>query len=177
VQISAVLDRLSDESVGINHIQDNGPGIKTAFMNGGEVCMIRSLLKVVLVVIVLVGLAAFLIGRWSSNVKVLPDSSVSASGPVDTSKARDVGAKVGETTAKAANEAEDAIAHAAVTAKIKSKMALDDLVKARNIDVDTNGTVVTLTGVVDSEAERKRAVALAKETEGVTLVIDHLRMR
>jgi len=162
---------------GFNHIQNNASGMKTALVNIGEVCMIRSFLKVVLVVIVLVGLGAFLLGRWSSNAKVLPDSPVGASGPVDTSKARDVGAKVGEATAKAANQAEDAIAHAAVTAKIKSKMALDDLVKARNIDVDTNGTVVTLTGVVGSEAERKRAVELAKETEGVTSVVDHLRVR
>ena len=100
-----------------------------------------------------------------------------ASGPVDTSKARDTGAKIGEATAKAANQAEDAIKHGAVTAKIKSKMVLDDLVKARNIHVETNGTVVTLTGVVDSEAERKRAVELAKETEGVTSVIDHLRVQ
>src|SRR4030095_1477094 len=113
----------------------------------------------------------------SSNAKVLPDSPVGASGPIDTGRARDVGAKIGEATAQAANQAKAAITPAAVTAKIKSKMALDDLVKARNIDVDTNGTVVTLTGVVGSEAERKRAVELAKETEGVTSVIDHLQVR
>jgi len=138
--------------------------------------MIRSFMKLVLVVIVLVGLGAFLLGRWSSNAKVLPDSPGGTSGPVDTSKARDVGAKVGEATAKAANEAKDALEAGSVTAKIKSKMALDDLVKARNVDVDTNGSVVTLTGVVRSQAERQRAVQLAKETEGVTSVIDHLRL-
>jgi BON domain-containing protein len=143
----------------------------------GRCAMVRSFLKLVLVVIVVVGLGAFLLGRWSSNAKVVPDSPVGVSGPVDTSKARDVGAKIGEATANAVNQAKEAIEPAAVTAKIKSKMALDDLVKARNIDVDTNGTVVTLTGVVGSEAERKRAVELAKETEGVTSVIDHLRVR
>jgi osmotically-inducible protein OsmY len=139
--------------------------------------MIRSFIKLVLVVVVLVGVGAFLAGRWSTKAKAVPDSPAGASGPVDTSKARDVGAKIGEASAKAANQAEDAIAHGAVTAKIKSKMVLDDLVKARNIHVETNGTVVTLTGVVDSEAERKRAVELAKETDGVTSVIDHLRVR
>ena len=139
--------------------------------------MIRSLLKLALVVIVLVGVGAFLVGRWTTNAKVVPDSPAGASGPIDTSKARDAGAKIGEATAKAANQAEDAVKQGAVTAKIKSKMVLDDLVKARNIHVETTGTVVTLTGVVDSEAERKRAVELAKETEGVTSVIDHLRMR
>jgi hypothetical protein len=139
--------------------------------------MIRDLVKLVLVVIVLVGVGAFLVGRWTTHAKVVPDSPAGASGPVDTSKAREAGAKIGEATAKAANQAEDAIKLGALTAKIKSKMVLDDLVKARNVHVETNGTVVTLTGVVDSEAERKRAVALAKETEGVTSVVDHLQVR
>ena len=139
--------------------------------------MIRGLLKLVLVVIIVVGVAAFLVGRWTTSAKVVPESPAHTSVTIDTSKARDAGAKIGEATAQAANQAEDAIEQGAVTAKIKSKMALDDLVKARNIDVDTNGTVVTLTGVVDSEAERKRAVELAKETKGVTSVVDHLRLR
>ena len=139
--------------------------------------MIRSLLKLVLVVIVVVGVVAFVAGRWSTNAKVQPASPAGTSGPVDTSKARDVGGKIGEATANAANQAEDAIAHGTITAKIKSKMVLDDLVKARNIHVETNGTVVTLTGVADSDAERKRAVELAKETKGVTSVIDRLRVR
>jgi BON domain len=138
--------------------------------------MIRTMLKLVLVVIVIVGLA-FLLGRWSSGSKIVPDSPVHAAGPVDTSKAREAGAKVGEATAKAANQAAEALANGAITAKIKSKMVLDDLVKARNIDVDTNGPVVTLTGVVGSEAERQRALQLAKQTEGVTSVIDHLRVQ
>ena len=139
--------------------------------------MIRVVLKVVLVVIILVGLGAFLLGRWSGGGNVLPDTPVRAAGPVDTSKAREVGAKVGEATADAVNQTKDALASGGITAKIKSKMVLDDLVKARNIHVDTNGSVVTLTGVIDSEAERQRAVQLAKETEGVTSVVDHLRLR
>src|SRR5713226_8175408 len=150
--------------------------MKAALLNSGGVCMIRTMLKLVLVVIVIVGLA-FLLGRWSSGSKIVPDSPVHAAGPVDTSKARDAGAKVGEATAKAANQAAEALANGAITAKIKSKMVLDDLVKARNIDVDTNGSVVTLTGVVGSEAERQRALQLAKQTEGVTSVIDHLRVQ
>jgi BON domain-containing protein len=139
--------------------------------------MVRGLLKLLLVVIVVVGLVAFLLGRWSSSARVGADSGAGVSGPVDTGKARDTGAKIGEATAKAANKAADAIEPAVVTTKIKSKMALDDLVKARNIGVHTNGTVVTLTGVVSSEAERKRAVELAKQTDGVTSVSDHLQVQ
>jgi BON domain len=151
--------------------------MKTAPKNSGEVCMIRGLLKLVLVVIVLIGVIAFLAGRWSTNAKVPPASPAGASGRADTNKRRDTGAKPGESTAKAVSQAEDAIAQGAITAKIKSKMVLDDLTKARDIHVETNGTVVTLTGVVDSQAERKRAVELAKDTEGVTSVVDHLRVR
>ena len=138
--------------------------------------MIRSLLKVVLIVVVLVGVAAFLLGRWS-NDRVFSDSPPEATSQVDRSKAGEVGAKIGEATADAANQAKAAIETGSVTAKIKSKMILDDLVKARDIDVDTTGSTVTLTGVVHSDAERKRAVQIAKETEGVTSVIDQLRVR
>ena len=69
------------------------------------------------------------------------------------------------------------VSDGALTAKIKSKMALDDHVKARSIGVDTSGTTVTLTGVVRSAAERDRAVRLAADTEGVTKVVDRLRVR
>ena len=64
-----------------------------------------------------------------------------------------------------------------LTAKIKSKMALDDHVKARAIDVDTSDGVATLTGVVASRDERKRAVQLARETEGISKVVDKLEVR
>jgi hypothetical protein len=146
-------------------------------LTSGEVSMIKGLLKLALVVIVLVGIGAFFLGRRSGTWEILPDSHVRAAGPVDTSKAREVGANVGEATANAVNETKDALASAGLTAKIKAKMALDDQVKARNIGVETNGSVVTLTGDVGSEAEGRRAVQLAKETDGVTSVINHLRIR
>jgi len=77
----------------------------------------------------------------------------------------------------AVNRAEEAVTAAAVTSKIKAKMALDDVVKAADIDVDTDGSVVTLTGDVGSAGERRRAVRIATETGGVTKVVDRLRVR
>jgi hypothetical protein len=50
---------------------------------------------------------------------------------------------------------------AEVSGKIKSKMALDELVRARTIDVSTAAGVVTLAGTVTSGAEHDRAVQLA----------------
>jgi len=56
-------------------------------------------------------------------------------------------------------------------------MALDDLVKARTINVDTSGSVVTLSGTVESSQERERAVRIARETAGVTNVVDKLQVK
>ena len=62
-----------------------------------------------------------------------------------------------------------------MTLKTKSKMALDDMVKARTINVDTTGSVVTLSGTVESSQDR--AVRLARETAGVTNVVDKLQVK
>jgi osmotically-inducible protein OsmY len=55
-------------------------------------------------------------------------------------------------------------------------MALDDTVPARTINVSTRDHVVTVSGHVRTEAERTRALQLARETAGVTRVVDHLTL-
>jgi osmotically-inducible protein OsmY len=76
----------------------------------------------------------------------------------------------------AADKVGDRMGESALTAKIKSKMALDDRINSRAINVDTSGSVVTLSGAVRSADERARAVLLARETQGITKVIDNLRV-
>ena len=66
---------------------------------------------------------------------------------------------------------------AALTGKIKAKMALDDTIKARSIEVSTSGSIVTVSGSVASRGERDRALSLARETAGVTKVVDHLAVQ
>jgi hyperosmotically inducible periplasmic protein len=61
-----------------------------------------------------------------------------------------------------------------ITTAVKSKMAADDTVKAYRIDVDTKDRVVTLKGQVDSETGRRRAIEIARTTEGVRDVVDGL---
>ena len=140
--------------------------------------MFRELFKLILVVIVIVGAAAFFLGyRLNDNGVETPVSARQETPGVDTEKARQTGAAIGEKVATGAAAAEQALGEGALTAKIKSKMALDDTVKALSIDVDTKGSVVTLTGSVNSEAERGRAVQLARETAGVTAVNDRLVVR
>jgi hyperosmotically inducible periplasmic protein len=142
--------------------------------------MVRALLRTILIVVLVVGVVAFFLGyRWADNdVDPVVDRPVGTTGArdtsVDTSRARQTGAEIGEKVAVGVEKAENAAANGATTAKIKSKMALDDAVDAARIDVDTNGSVVTLSGRVSSQAERERAVRLARETEGVTSVVDRL---
>jgi len=139
--------------------------------------MFRALFRAVLLLIVVVAAAAYLLG-WKGGIGRRDDTprAVGTTG-VNTERAREIGATVGERTAVAANEAKRALTDGQVTAKIKAKMALDDTVKSLNVDVDTTGTTVTLSGVVDSTAQRDRVLQLARETAGVTTVVDHLRVR
>jgi osmotically-inducible protein OsmY len=141
--------------------------------------MFRALLRLVVVVVVLVAVGAFFLGYWGSGaVPSLKDpaATVGTAGRVSTEKAKEVGAEVGAKTAQAANKAGELLNDGALTAKIKSKMALDDLVKARSIDVTTNDNIVTLKGTVGSVVEHDRAVQLAKETAGVTQVVNKLQI-
>ena|SRR5438105_4742788 len=118
-----------------------------------------------------------LIGYWFTRPSSVSNPATPAVGTTGTSaqeSAREKGREVGEKIAVATEKVKENVEEAAVTAKIKAKMALDDSVKARSIDVTTNGTTVTLTGNVRSAAEHERAVALARETAGITQVVDHL---
>ena len=142
--------------------------------------MIRGLLKLILILVIVVSVAAFFVGyRWGGpNGITSPTTTTGTSGSAPVrERAREVGAEIGDKVAAGATAAEHALANGQITAKIKAKMALDDSVKAMAIDVDTNGTVVTLSGTVGSAAQRERAVRLARETDGVTSVVDHLQVR
>jgi len=61
-----------------------------------------------------------------------------------------------------------------ITTAVKTKMAADDIVKASEINVDTHNHVVTLNGTVGSQSEKERAVLIARDTNGVSSVVDDL---
>ena len=61
--------------------------------------------------------------------------------------------------------------------KIKSKLIAEPEVRSLNIDVDVHKGVVTLTGVVGSKYQKKRAMAIARATEGTRRVVDNLRVK
>ena len=149
--------------------------------------MLRALLRVILVVVIVVAAAAFFFGyRWgggrpqattTSEPAARQETAVATRGDrADTTRerARAAGAEVGEKVAVGAQKAGETLEEAALTAKVKSKIALDDTLDGSHIQVSTDHQQVTLKGTVANEAQHERALALARETEGVTRVVDQL---
>lgn len=64
-----------------------------------------------------------------------------------------------------------------ITARVKASMALDSTVKATQIEVRTQNKVVTLTANVDTQAEKDRALEIARSTSGVENVVDLISVR
>ena len=60
--------------------------------------------------------------------------------------------------------------------KIHSEFVDEDILSGSNIDVDVKNGMVTLQGTVPSEAARARAIASAKNNDGVKGVTDQLRI-
>ncbi len=65
----------------------------------------------------------------------------------------------------------------AITTAVKSSLLADPVASGLKIGVDTKDSVVTLTGNVKTAAERARAEAVAKNTKGVTSVVNKLKVR
>jgi len=139
--------------------------------------MFRLLFRVIVLVVVIGVVAALALGyRWSTRHEETP--AVATSGrSIDTASARRAGAEIVDKVSEGAAKAGKALEEGKLTAKIKSKMALDDTIDGSDVNVTTEGTVVTLGGSVVNRKQHQRVVQLAKETAGVTNVVDHLTVR
>lgn len=109
------------------------------------------------------------IARNTDGVVRVEDRLEAAAAPGETGATATTG-----TATEAAGGGVSAVDDAQVTARVQAKYFVDDLVKARRIDVDTRSGVVTLSGQVATEEERAQALRLARDTSGVQRVEDHL---
>jgi hyperosmotically inducible protein len=89
-------------------------------------------------------------------------------------KSKDVGSKVVDKTKEGVSKTGETITDGWITGRIKTSFAGEDVLKGSDINVDTNDHIVTLKGTVPSAEARTRAVAIAKDTEGVKNVVDRL---
>jgi osmotically-inducible protein OsmY len=62
------------------------------------------------------------------------------------------------------------------TARIKSKLVLNNNIRGRRINVDTRNGVVTLHGNVTDPQERDLAVQIARNTSYVTSVLNEIEV-
>ena len=65
---------------------------------------------------------------------------------------------------------------ATITARVKTALLNDPQVGAMKIDVDTTQGVVTLSGIVKSQADASRAIQLAKQAAGANDVKSALQI-
>ena len=140
--------------------------------------IIRALFVLVLVAVVCVVMLNYWPAGWSLNGARAGSTSPASgtTGAIDTEKARERAAELGEKAAVATQKIQETVSEAGLTTKIKAKMALDDTLKSRTIDVSTEGTTVTVSGTVPTVAAHDRAISLARETAGISVVIDHLKV-
>lgn len=138
---------------------------------------LRTVVLSLLVVLVAFVVYSYLSGSaWSPIPRVDRPVAAGTAGTATVETARERGAEVGEKLAIAAAKVRETAGEAALTSKIKAKMVLDDNIRARAIDVTTDESTVTLRGTVRSVDEHDRALQLARETAGVTRVVDRLRV-
>ena len=70
------------------------------------------------------------------------------------------------TVAACGTTVDTTIDDATITARVKTALLNDPQVGAMKIDVDTTQGVVTLSGIVKSQADAARAIQLAKQAAG-----------
>jgi hyperosmotically inducible protein len=63
---------------------------------------------------------------------------------------------------------------ATVTTTVKNRLAADPTTSAARINVDTSNGVVTLSGAVPTTAEKSEAERIARNTQGVTQVVNNI---
>lgn len=90
--------------------------------------------------------------------------------------ARRLGAALDREAERLNREIEPRLEDAVVATKVKARLAADPEVNPFQIDVDVIDGVVTLSGVVESDYERREAEELARRTEGAEQVINNLRV-
>jgi hypothetical protein len=138
------------------------------------------------VIVIVVAVAAFFVGyRWGgwhtptnridpATRPAIPVGTTGDRPDATRERARAAGAEIGDKVAAGAEKAGETLQEAGLAAKVKSKIALDDTLDGSRVRVVNHDGRVTLTGTVITETQHRRALDLARETDGVSAVVDHL---
>jgi hyperosmotically inducible protein len=89
-------------------------------------------------------------------------------------KTKEIVGEVARKSQEVASTTGEVVSDSWITTKVKAKFADEKLLEGSDIHVDTNDQVIRLTGTVPSSAAKARAMAIARGTERVRRVVDHL---
>ncbi len=81
---------------------------------------------------------------------------------------------VAEKTKDGVSKTGEVMTDAWITTRVHERFVGEDLLKDSDISVDTSKHVVTLTGTVTGRVGRAKATSIARHTEGVHRVVNHL---
>ena len=84
---------------------------------------------------------------------------------------------VGCSSTPTQQSAGQAVDDGVVTAKVKAALVADPVTKAHQINVETFKGTVQLSGFVENDAARSRALQLARDVDGVWRVKDAMEVR
>ena len=84
---------------------------------------------------------------------------------------------VGCSSTPTQQSADEAVDDGVVTAKVKAALVADPVTKAHQINVETFKGTVQLSGFVETDEARSRALQLARDVDGVKRVKDAMEVR
>ncbi|WP_434586441.1 molecular chaperone OsmY [Klebsiella sp. R390] len=112
-------------------------------------------------------LVALFLGSAMISVSAYAENST-------TDSAKSVANSAGQAVDSSLNKVGDFMDDSTITARVKAALIDDKSISSAGISVKTENKVVTLSGSVDSTAQKEQALSVAKNVKGVTTVNDKL---
>jgi hyperosmotically inducible protein len=115
--------------------------------------------------------------RAASATSLLAQENKVEQGAEKTKDAVVKGAQItGEKTKEVLSKSGEVITDAWITTRVHARFVDEPLLKNSDISVDADKHIVTLKGTVPTTAGRTKAARIARGTEGVRSVVNHLRV-
>jgi len=114
------------------------------------------------------------VSRVQNNLKSREKATTAVAGTANT--VADASKKGAKATKSAVSKTGEAITDEWIVTRIRTNVANDEALSGSDIKVDVKNNVVTLTGTVPTAAARAKALAVAKDVEGVSRVVNNLKV-
>ena len=112
--------------------------------------------------------------RVENNLKSREKATDAVKGTANT--VADASKKGAKATKNAISKTGETITDEWIVTRIRTNIANDEALRGTAIEVDVKNNVVTLSGTVPTAAARTKALAVAKDVEGVTRVVNNLKI-